>query len=60
LDENNIKYEISNRNKEYTKIVNLNIFNFIESFIRSILLFNINLIKLKKLNFMNILVIFLL
>ena len=45
LDENNIKYEISNRNKEYTKIVNLNIFNIIESFIRSILLFSIKLNK---------------
>ena len=50
LDENNIKYEISERNKEYTKDVNLKIFNFIESFIRSILLFSIELNELNKIN----------
>ena len=46
LDENNIKYEISKRNKKYTEIVNLHIFNIFESFIRSILLFSIKLYKI--------------
>ena len=45
LDEEIIKYEISERNKKYTKIVNINFFNLIESLIRAILLYSIELMK---------------
>jgi len=50
LDENIIKYEISNINKESTKIINITIFIIIQSFIRSILLLSI---KLNKINIDN-------
>ena len=45
LEENIIKYEISERNKDYTKIVNSGIYNIIESMLRSLLLFSSELIK---------------
>ena len=45
LGQNIIKYEISNRNKRYTKKVNLCFFNIIESFIRGMLLYSIELLK---------------
>ena len=48
LDEKIIKYEISERNKEYTKIVNIPLYNILESLIRSILLFSKDLIKINK------------
>lgn len=50
MDENIIKYEISNINKESTKIINITIFIIIQSFIRSILLLSI---KLNKINIDN-------
>ena len=45
LDQNIIKYEISNRNKRYTKKVNLFFFYVIESLIRGVLLYSIELLK---------------
>ena len=51
LDEEIIKYEISDRNKKYTKIVNINFFNLIESLIRAILVYSIELIKKDKVKF---------
>jgi len=48
LNENIIKYEISDRNKEYTKKVNISFFNIIESLTRAILLFSVDLIKTDK------------
>ena len=51
LDEEIIKYEISDRNKKFTKIVNINLFNLVESIIRSILLYSIELNKKNKVKF---------
>ena len=48
LDDNIIKYEISERNKEYTAIVNIPFYNIIESLIRSLLFSSIELIKMDK------------
>ena len=48
LDEEKIKYEISERNKAYTAVVNLNFFNIMESLIRAILLYSLELIKKDK------------
>ena len=48
LNEYIIKYEISDRNKEYTKEVNINFFNIIESLSRAILLYSVELIKIDK------------
>ena len=45
LNEEKIKYEISERNKRYTKIVNINFFNIIESLLRGILVFSVDLLK---------------
>ena len=45
------RYEVSNRNKKYTKIVNINFFYIIESLLRGILLFSIELIKNDKAKF---------
>ena len=52
LNENIIKYEISDRNKEYTKEVNINFFNIIESLSRAILLYSVELIKIDKNKFL--------
>ena len=51
LNEKKIRYEVSNRNKKYTKIVNINFFYIIESLLRGILLFSIELIKNDKAKF---------
>ena len=51
LKEEIIKYEISGRNKNYTKIVNVNLFVIIEALIRGILLFSIDLMKNDKAKF---------
>ena len=51
LKEDLIKYEISPRNKKYTKIVNLNFFIIIEAFLRATLLFSIDLLKKDKAKF---------
>ncbi len=51
LKEDIIKYEISTRNKKYTKIVNLNFFITIEAFLRAILLFSFDLLKKDKAKF---------
>ena len=48
LDKDLIIYEISERNKKFTKTVNINLFNLMESFLRAILLFSINLIQKDK------------
>ena len=48
LNENIIKYEISDRNKPYTKEVNISFFNIIESLSRAILLYSVELIKADK------------
>ena len=45
LKKKEIKYEISTRNKEYTKLVNNSFFNILESLIRSILLYSYELLK---------------
>ena len=45
LKENKINFEISERNQEYMKQVNIHLFFILESMIRSILIFSINLIK---------------
>ena len=45
LNQNIIKYEESNRNKKYTKKVNNFFFNVIESLIRGILLYSIELLQ---------------
>ena len=60
LDEQKIKYEISERNKVYTGDVNINFFNIMESLIRAILIYGIEINKKdKKLNFMNIYMLYL-
>ena len=46
-----IKYEDSARNKKYTRKVNINFLNIIESLIRALLNYSINLIKLDKIKF---------
>jgi len=51
LDENIIKYEISERNKKYTEIVNIHFFNIFESLLRAILLYSIELKKQDKAKF---------
>ena len=51
LDKDLFIYEISERNKKFTKIVNLNLFNLMEAFIRAILLFSIDLIQKDKVKF---------
>jgi hypothetical protein len=43
--------EISERNRKYTKTVNINFFNIVESLIRGVLLFSIELIKKDKVKF---------
>ena len=48
LNSNIIKYEISERNKEYTKIVNLIFFNIIEALSRALLQYSIDLIHSNK------------
>ena len=50
LEEGNIKYEQSDRNRRYTKIVNICLFNIIESFIRAVLLYS-QQIKADKVKF---------
>ena len=45
LKENKISFEISERNQEYMRQVNIHLFFILESLIRSILIFSINLIK---------------
>jgi hypothetical protein len=52
LDKDLFIYEISERNKKFTKIVNLNLFNLMEAFIRAILLFSIDLIQKDKAKFL--------
>ena len=45
MNEDKIKYEISERNKKYTKIVNINFFNIIESLLGGVLLYSIEILK---------------
>ena len=51
LDEEIIKYEISERNKRYTKDVNISLFNIIESLLRAVLLYSIELLDEDKVKF---------
>ena len=51
LDEEIIKYEISKRNQKHSKIVNICFFNIMESLLRAILLFSIELINKNKAKF---------
>ena len=51
LDEEKIKYEISDRNKDYTEIVNINFFNIMESLIKAILAYSVELNKKDKAKF---------
>ena len=51
LSEEKIKYEISDRNRNYTEIVNIHFFNLMESLLKAILLFSIELIKKDKAKF---------
>ena len=51
INEEKIKYEISERNKPYTGIVNINFFNIMESLIRVILISGIELNKNNKVKF---------
>ena len=60
LSEDIIKYEISERNKKYTKIVNISLFNIIESLLRGILLFSIDLLKKDEVSFFEYLKTFIL
>ena len=46
-----LKYEISERNQKYTKIVNNNFFLIIEAFLRAVLIFSIDLLKQNKAKF---------
>ena len=45
LEEGKIIYEISDRNKKHTEIVNISLFNILESFIKSIISYSIELLK---------------
>ena len=51
LSENKMVYEISYRNEEYTKIVNIYLFKIIESIIRGMLIYSIDLLKRDKAKF---------
>ena len=51
INEEKMKYEISERIQRYTKIVNINFFNIVESLLRGILLYSIELIKKDKVKF---------
>ena len=51
LNEGKIKYEISDRNKKHTEIVNKSFFNILEPFIKSILICTIELLKNNKIQF---------
>ena len=51
LEENIIKYEISERNKKESKIVNINFFNIMESLLRAILVYSKELMKIDKVKF---------
>jgi hypothetical protein len=51
FDEEIIKYEISKRNQKHSKIVNICFFNIMESLLRAILLFSIDLINKNKAKF---------
>ena len=55
LDEGKIRYEISERNKDYTGVVNINFFNIMEALIRAILLYSIELNKKDKIKFYELL-----
>ena len=48
LDEEKIKYENSEKNKAYTEDVNINFFNIMESLIRAILIYGIEINKKDK------------
>ena len=52
LDENRMKYEESQRNPKYTKLVNLCLFNIVESFIRMTLLYSQELLQIDKNKFL--------
>ena len=58
VEENKIRYEVSLRNQKYTKTVNIYIFNIVESFIRSILSYSIDLIKIDRVKFKEYFIIF--
>ena len=51
LEEEKIRYEISDRNKAYTEVVNINFFNIMEALIRAMLIYSIELIKKDKAKF---------
>ena len=51
LDDEIIEYEISERNKKYTKNINISLFNLIESLMRAILSYSIELINKDKVKF---------
>ena len=51
LEENKIKYEESKRKKNYSEIVNICLFKIIESFLRAILIYSMELIKSDKVKF---------
>ena len=51
LSENKMKYEISHRNSENTKIVNICLFKVIESIIRGMLIYSVELKKKDKAKF---------
>ena len=53
LNEGNIKIEKSERNKSYTRKVNQNFYYILESFIRAILSFSIDLLKTDNAKFYN-------
>ena len=53
LNEDKIKVEISERNKAYTGKVNINFYYILESFIRAILIFSVELIKVDNAKFYN-------
>ena len=51
LGEGKIIYEISDRNKKHTEIVNISLFYILESFIKSIIAYSIELLKNNKIYF---------
>jgi len=51
LEENVMKYEISERNKHYTKIVNNELFIIIEAILKGVLLYSIDLLNQDKAKF---------